>query len=229
MIAIMQPTYLPWAGYFNLISQVDTFVYLDNVQFERRSWQSRNRILLNEKEYCLSIPTKKVDRNTLIYDIETSGNCLKWKEQHWSSLRKAYCKAAFGIEILDILEKYYMYQGVVKLANFNIAIISDIAKALNLTPNFIRASDLQSSGFRSERLASICNITRMDTYLSPLGAKEYLIEDDFERKSGITLKFQNFEPKPYIQYNSDNFISHLSIIDVIANIGLKATQAYIKG
>jgi len=229
MISIMQPTYLPWAGYFNLISQVDTFVYLDNVQFERRSWQSRNRILLNGKEYYLSIPIKKVDRNTLIYDIQTSSDYLKWQKQHWSLLQKAYLKTNFGMEILNILEKHYIYQGVANISNFNIAIISDIAKALGLATNFICASELKGIGFRSERLISICNIIGTDTYLSPLGARNYLIEDNFEEKSGITLRFQDFEPLPYTQYYSDKFISHLSIIDVIANIGLKATKRYIKG
>ncbi len=230
MIAIMQPTYLPWAGYFNLISQVDTFVYLDNVQFERRSWQSRNRILVQGVEHYLSIPIKKrMSLNTLIYTVESSPTHLDWQSKHWDLIKASYSKALYGNELLNILEPHYKYLGVVNIAEFNIAIISDITKALNLTPNFVRASELQCSGVRSERLISICNIIETDTYLSPLGAREYLIEDGFEEKSGIPLIFQSFEPLPYSQYDSDKYISHLSIIDVIANIGLKATQAYIKG
>lgn len=229
-ISIMQPTYLPWAGYFNLMTKVNTFVFLDNVQFSRHSWQSRNRILLQGNEHYLSIPIqKRMPLKTLILDVESSLTHQDWKNKHWEIIKNAYSKTTYGKILLNILEPHYNCNGIVNVADFNIGIILDIANVLDLNIDFIRASNLECIGARSERISSICNILEGNVYLSPMGAHEYLKEDKFENKSNILLTFQSFEPSPYVQYLSNNFISHLSIIDVIANIGLNATKLYIKG
>lgn len=87
----MQPTYLPWAGYFHLIGTVDKFVFLDDVQFERRSWQSRNRILLEGREHYLTVPVRKASRSELIKNIAID-NDQEWRKRHLQLLRQAYLK-----------------------------------------------------------------------------------------------------------------------------------------
>lgn len=226
--AIMQPTYLPWAGYFNLISSVDRFVFLDNVQFDRRSWQSRNRILLNGKEHLLTVPVKKVPRSTTINKIETSVEHASWKEKHLGLIKQAYRKAPFGTEVIGILTPVYEQECTKSLSEINIRLIQQISTAIGLDVKFEVASGLQCYGKRSELLLSICDSIGASEYFSPLGSMEYLKEDRFEEQTATRLLFQSYVPMPYTQHTAKEFISHLSIIDVLAELGSLQTAAYIR-
>lgn len=222
----MQPTYLPWSGYFNLISQADKFVFLDDVQFERRSWQVRNRILMNGQEQLLTIPTKKVSLNTLIRDIEISNN-TDWQRKHWLTLCNAYSGAPYGNEALKLLEPFFTSATKQSLSEFNQKIILHISDSLSLNTIFFRASDLECTESRSKHLIQILRRLECNEYLSPIGSKDYLRDDNFSEISDISLLFQDFQPEPYTQFRSNGFVTKLSIIDVIANIGIDKTKAYI--
>lgn len=224
----MQPTFLPWSGYFNLIASVDRFVFLDDVQFRRQSWQSRNRILLNGNEHMLVVPVERRPKSTLLKDAPIS-RALDWRRKHWLTLSSAYAKAAYGHEALALLKPFFEDDVEHSLHKFNEDIIRAIADALRLQTPFLRASSLNAQGKRSERLANICRAVGCDSYLSPCGAKEYLEKDKFSQYSDIQLQFQNFNPSRYTQFRSADFVSHLSIIDVIANLGLQGAKAYISG
>ena len=225
--AIMQPTYLPWYGYFNLIASCDVFVFLDNVQFERRSWQSRNRILLNGREHLLSVPTKKVARESLINEIETTNEHGNWREKHISLIRHAYAKAPYGLELLDILEPVFESSTSDKLVSINCLLIKTLSKALMLETRFIDASLTNCIGKRSSLLYSICRSVNADEYLSPVGSKEYLDVDGVFHDSGVSLLFQSYKLKEYTQLGTPKFVSHLSVVDLIAQVGLRAAQSYI--
>ncbi len=226
--AIMQPSYLPWSGYFHLISSVDHFVFLDNVQYERRSWQMRNRILLNGLEHMLSIPLAKCPQSTLLKEVLVS-NDRNWRAQHWDILEQAYKKAPHGQVVLELLYQHYFDDEITEfLSKFTKSIIINVSKTLGLSATFSSASSLLSGGVRSARLASLCNSIGCDAYMSPVGSKEYLEYDDFEKQFGIHLVFQNFKPMQYTQFRSDRFVSHLSIIDVIANLGLEKAGNYVR-
>lgn len=225
--AIMQPTYLPWAGYFHLIASVDQFVLLDDVQFERGSWQHRNRILLNGSEHLLSIPTKKMPRDqALLYRIEISMG-RELKEQHWNLIEQAYRKASHGPELLQLLQDCYLSDNSLQLVDFTARIIQTICTALTITTPILKASNMNCTGKRADHLAEICRQLKCDSYLSPQGAAAYLAEDSFAQKHGIHLRLQDFTPKPYAQYRSQAFVSHLSMLDVMANIGIDGARHYL--
>lgn len=224
--AIMQPTYLPWAGYFNLIASVEYFVFLDDVQFEKQSWQSRNRILLDGKEHLLSLDIKRTPKNTVIKNIYMNEK-QNWQIKHWKTLKSAYKKARYSDEVFSILAPIYTSEIQLSLSEFNQHIIKKISHLLGLNVNFLRASDLSCHGKRSQHLLEICAKMDCDQYLSPIGSKEYLLADKFEDQTSVRLFFQNYTPAAYPQYKSDTFVSHLSIIDVIANIGIQDTKKYI--
>ena len=224
----MQPTYIPWAGYFNLVGQADTFVFLDDVQFERRSWQSRNRILLNGQEHLLTVPVAKASRATLLKDIQLSDD-EDWMDRHLRVLNDAYRKAAHGSEMLQILERVFSARTYSRLTELTEQIIQSVADALNIDTAFRRASSLGCGGKRTDHLIEICRKLGCDSYLSPAGSRDYLKHDDFVGKTAISLAFQDYRPAPYPQYRSDGFVSHLSILDVIANLGLPSTSRYVAG
>lgn len=224
--AIMQPTYLPWSGYFNLIANVDILVFLDDVQYERRSWQNRNRVLLNEKSHFITVPVKHVSPWQVIKDIEID-NTQKWREQHCKTLHHAYSKHLYKQDITEIIEKIED-NSITKLARLNIEIIQYISGMLGLQPKFVLASDLEADGKRSEHLLNICSYLECDEYLSPMGSAEYLEEDGVFRHSHVKLLFQKFIPKQYSQKGTVNFESHLSVVDVLANLGWDATARYVR-
>ncbi|MFO0128421.1 MAG: WbqC family protein [Pseudanabaena sp.] len=222
----MQPTYLPWAGYFNLISQADIFVFLDDVQYERRSWQSRNRILLNNKPYFLTVPVHSLTQSQIINTIKLDDS-QNWRAKHFKTVEHTYSKHPYQKEILIILQCLFD-KSVQNLSELNIVLIQTLSGYLGLSKKFLRASDLNIDGKRSEHIFKICEYLNCNEYLSPIGSKEYLQEDKVFEQSKIKLSFQKYEPATYPQLKCPNFISHLSIIDVVANIGWQGTLEYIK-
>jgi len=223
----MQPTYLPWAGYFQLLALSDVFVFLDVVQFERRSWQSRNRILLNGSEHLLSVPLVKTSRDAKISSIHTNDAHGNWRLQHFRIIEEAYRKASHGETLLNLLEPCYNRKDAPMLADFNVQLITTLSSALGIQTNLKLASNISCNGVRSRLLASICNEISADEYVSPLGSKEYLHNDGFEDMTNAILSFQDFTPEPYSQLRASQFVSHLSIIDIIANLGLDGALSYL--
>ena len=228
----MQPNYLPYPGYFNLISSVDKFIILDTAQFEKQSWQSRNRILLNNKVLWLSVPIKKTGLSTIIKDIEIvpSNN---WITKHMKSLIQAYIKAPYGNSLISFLEEYY--EQVRKIYNLNNKCLSlinklfvnKICEKFNFKDKIILASNLKlTENKRSKMLLEIIDKINCTEYISPLGAAEYLKEDGFENNSNISLTLQSFHSNVYNQFNSHEFYSKLSIVDVIANCGFEQARHY---
>lgn len=224
--AIMQPTYLPWPGYFNLICNVDYFVFLDNVQHEKQSWQTRNRILLQSVEHLLVVPTAKTPLSTLIKDIRLSDDS-HWKRKTLSTLSAAYMKAEYGSKILELMEPFYRESKYRYLADFNIAIIRALCKSMDIKTRLLRASELNCAGGRSERLIKIAQALNCQSYLSPNGSMGYLERDRFEETSNLNVKYQTFLSKPYAQYKAKDFVSHLSLIDLIANHGFEYAKHYV--
>ncbi len=138
--AIMQPTYLPYLGYFQLMAKADVFVFLDDVQFARRSWQQRNRIWGAAGEVMLSVPVQKTDREALIADIVVA-EAEPWRDKHLASLRHTYAKRPFFDEGMAFMQAHLGAE-TPRLADLNIAIIEAATARLGLAPQFVRASAL---------------------------------------------------------------------------------------
>jgi|TARA_B110000908_G_C10241761_1_gene446496 hypothetical protein len=223
--AIMQPTFLPWAGYFNLMSQVDDFVFLDDVQLEKQSWQTRNRLLMNGCAQWVSLPLRHSKLSKSIKETEVL-DIGRWGEKLAKGFKQNYGKHphyAAARDIIDLL----MLEPEAKLATLNETVIRFVAEKLEITTRLHRAGELGVKGARSTRLISLCEHFKAKEYLSPAGAADYLSEDGFTLKTTTTLRFQEYHPQAYLQKGSQEFFSHLSIVDVIANLGWDGTRKYI--
>ncbi len=226
--AVMQPTYLPWSGYFNLAARSDIFVLLDDVQFEKQSWQSRNRILLNGQSQMLSVPVRRTGLQTQIREVEIN-YASDWVSAHLRSLEHAYGRAAHGPEMIAVIRPL-LEARLLLLADLTISIIRAAAAQLGLATRMVRASELEGiSGGRSDHVIAICAAVGATHYLSPAGSREYMESDDFEARAGIPVSYQHYEPAPYRQRRTDTFISHLSIVDVAAHLGWAAAGRYVAG
>lgn len=224
--AIMQPTYLSWAGYYNLIKTTDVFVFLDDVQFEARSWQNRNRIILNGCEHFLTVPVKKINKRQLLKDIAIDSS-QNWFLQHGKTIQYAYSKHPFYDEVLEIISKLVESKKSL-LAEMNMELIRFITQKMKIDTEFVLASSLNVGGARSVHLKEICQALHCDQYISPIGSREYLLEDGVFEEGNVELIFQNYVAKEYSQHRNNNFLSHMSIVDVIANLGFEGASKYIE-
>lgn len=226
-LVVMQPTFLPWAGFFNLIAKSDIFVFYDDVQLEKRSWQTRNRLLLEGKPNWISVPIVHSGLQQRIFDTHVllTDN---WISNTYKIFARNYATHKYYLEALQILD-HYIKNNSDNLARRNESTIKFISNRLNLDKNFYYSNELNVYGKRSDRLIEICKYFKADTYLSPIGALEYLVNDRFAERSPSKLKFQNFTASIYAQKNSKEFVPNLSIVDVIANLGWEKTRTYIMG
>jgi len=222
--AIMQPTYLPYLGYFHLIAAADVFVFLDDVQFARRSWQQRNRILGAGGEVMLSIPVQKIDREATIAEIQVS-DAEPWREKHLASIRHAYAKRPFFAEGMAFLEAQ-LSAPVTGLADLNCGLIAAAAGKLGLTTEFVRASALAIPGHRSDHLLALCRAVDATDYLSPTGSHDYMEDDGVFAGAGFPVRFQGFVEIAYRQ-GREPFVPYMAFIDAVMNLGWAGTADLI--
>lgn len=216
-ISIMQPTFCPWTGYFAMIKSVDIMVLLDCVQFERRSWQSRNRIKVQDKEHFISLSLQKAPQKTLIKNMRLL-NENKWKNTLLKTIYHAYNKTPNFGTLYEILEKaLFKFEN---LSELNIFLIKEFCQILRLKTPIILASTLNLDGFKRERLLlEICKNLGANEYLSPEGSKVYLQKEEailLFKNAGVKVEYFDFTHPKYTQQGSD-FVPYLSVIDLLFN------------
>jgi hypothetical protein len=218
-IAIMQPTFIPWAGYFSLIDRVDEFVFLDSVQFDKRSWQQRNKIKTNDGSIWLTVPVISKGLNSqVINDVnilhEGGKNPLDKLKR---SIQQHYSKSEYfsfvAENILNIFD-----QRELSLSNLNISLILRISELIGIKTKFLRSSEMSCAGTQASLLLDICKKTSASAYVSPPGSKNYLEKTDVFKLAKIEIIYHDYEHPTYKQLNG-NFIPYLSIIDLISNEG----------
>ncbi len=222
----MQPTYLPWAGYFNLIASVDEFVFLDDVQLQKNSWQGRNRILLNHEPHWLTVPVKHASLDQLINNTLLCEE-KKWRRKHVMTLKNTYARHPYKVAVTEIAE-YLINNNATNLATLNANLICYIASRLNISTPVRLSSEIGVTGKRTDKLLNILQVLQAKIYVSPVGASGYLQEDGFSLRSNIDLQFQAYLPLPYSQHGHKSFLPYLSIVDVIANLGWLGASEYVK-
>lgn len=217
-IAVMQPTYLPWIGYFDLMDDSDVFIFHDSIQFEKQSWQQRNQIKTPTELRWLSVPVLIAGRSTqLINEVEivrTAG----FPQKHVNQLEEHYRRAPHFKRYFPEL-RAILTDPALSLSQLNQALIRAMAGMLGLSPRFMTSSTMQATGVRSERLVNLCRELGATTYLSPLGSAGYMLEDRalFEQ-AGLTVVFQHYEHPRYRQV-SEPFLPFASAVDVLFNEG----------
>jgi len=218
-VAIMQPTFIPWIGYLDLIDQVDEFVFLDNVQFEKQSWQQRNQIRTSNGLEWITVPVFIKGRfGQLLQDVEIQLG--KFPKNHIKQIHQNYSKAPFYQPIIDQFEES-LYQAAESgsLCTLNISLIDWLCDYFSINTPRIRASSLGGSGKRSQRLIGILEKLNATKYISPRGSAEYLLQDmALFREIGITVKLAGFNHPSYQQIYSP-FIPFASAIDLAFNVG----------
>lgn len=222
----MQPNYLPWIGYLNLIYNCDKFVFLDHVQYTKNEWINRNRIKTSSGWTYLTVPIKRKDLISQPICKAEIDNSKNWRETHWKAIKFNYAKSLHFKEHESIFQEIYQKDWLY-IADLNIQFTKKIMEIFELKKEIFLSSELNIDGQKTDLVINICKYLKADEYFSPLGAKEYIEEDKF-KKNNIKLIYQTFSDNhPIYPQLWRNFVSHLSIIDLIFNCG-KDGFKYIK-
>ncbi len=214
--------YLPWMGYFGLIDKSDVFVFLDDVQFEKQSWQNRNRIKTPKGWIWLTVPVV-FSFGDKINEVRIN-NTTNWEKDHYKGIIFNYAKAPFFRLFEPLIERIYSHHWDV-LLSLNTFIIREISKILGINKRFILSSELKTKGSKTDRLLEILKHLGAHEYISGPAAKEYIEIDKF-KASRIKLYWFEFNHPRYPQLYGE-FLPYLSILDLIFNTGKDAIN-YIR-
>lgn len=229
--AIMQPTYLSWAGYFDLMDQSDVFIFLDNVQFSRQSWHQRNKIKTPGGEVFLTIPIVR-KHPQLLNEVEID-NTKNWQRKHLRSICCNYAKAKYFQQYIKFFENIYSRRAS-KLIDFNMPIALWLKQTLGIETRVLRASQLKAKGSNVELIVAICKELGVNEYLSPEGGHGYINQYIKEKgnnifaKENITLKYHYYHSPKYTQL-WNGYIPYLSVIDLLFNEGEKSLSIIKSG
>ena len=223
-VAIHQPQYLPWLGYFDKMDQVDGFVLLDTVQFKKNEWQNRNRIKTASGWQYLTVPV--FHRFPQRISEVRINNAAPWSRKHLQALISNYSGAPFFDVHRPFFEEVYHREWNL-LIDLNLRILDYLVEALGVQTKLVLASSLRAGinpappeglpGEKTDRLIAICQALGADTYLSGIRGKGYLDLGRFE-EAGIQVLFQAFQC-PWYPQRFGPFESNLSIVDLLFNCG----------
>ena len=222
-VAIHQPNYLPWIGFFQKIAAADIFVILDVAKFTKNGIIHRNKIRTKEGWIWLTIPIENKYKGVAIKDVYLPED-RKWWGKHWRLIMGNYGRAKYFAEYKEFFEKIYSEKKHIKLQELNEAIIFYLFECFDIHPKIIRSSELNldSSLAKTNLNLEIVKKVGGDIYISGMGGKKYLEEEKFE-KEGIEIKYFEFRPFEYPQ-RWEGFEPYMSAIDLLFNVGEKAKE-----
>ena len=211
--------FIPWAGYFDIMAHSDVFVVLDNVQYTHADWRNRNRIKTADSWIWFTVPVHARGRlEKHINEIEIDYG-TDWKEKHLASLEHSYKRAPFFDEVMDIMVRAYGADHAL-LVELNMDLMRQIMRYISLDTKVLMASEMASSGAKTERLISLLEDVGADRYLSGRAASSYL-DEKMLLEAGIEVEWHDYAHPYYDQLwlKRQGFISHLSVIDLMFNHG----------
>lgn len=215
IVAVHQPQYLPWLGYFDKIDRADAFVLLDNVQFKKNEWQNRNRIKTSQGWQWLTVPVQyKYPQR--INEVRINPN-TRWQHKHKQAISTHYGKAPCFAHLESSIEELWDRNWEM-ISVLNIETVRKLVDLIGIgTPIYV-ASELENfPDDPDERLIAIARYFGAKRYLAGAGARGYMKMDKYSN-NGIEVEFQNFEHPIYDQLYGD-FIPNLSVIDLLMNHG----------
>ncbi len=227
-LAIMQPTFNPWLGYFDLIDYVDTLIFLDTVQLVKRSWQTRNKLKVNNQEYLFSIPIQKTKSRDQLLIKDSLFSNRNFQIKLLNLLKQNYKKAKYFDETNIFIESIVMFE-TEYLSRYTINFIQQIVDRLDLGTKIVVLSETtyNSKLSKGELILDICKYFEATEYISPLGSKEYLDKEanDFS-KNNINISYQYYNHPIYTQLGKE-FIPYIGIVDLLYNEGFENSKKII--
>lgn len=211
-LGIMQPYFMPYIGYFQLMKAVDKYIIYDDVNYITRGWVNRNNLLINGEKKMFSIILKGASQNKLFNEIEIGDDFHKFMK----TVQLNYSKTPYFIEVMKLLEQIISFPNK-QLSLFIANSFNEILSYLEINTELIMSSEINkdTSLKGQDKIIQICELLRADEYFNTLAGRKLYNKDDFEQH-GINLRFIDEQILPYHQLSKE-FIPCLSIIDVLMN------------
>ena len=215
-LVVLQPSYLPWLGFFDQVRRCDHFVFYDDVQYDKHGWRNRNRIKAAVGPVWLTVPVRTRGRmGQPINEVEIA-NAAPWARKQLKTIEEAYARAPYRAAYLpplaELLERDWE-----RLADLDIALSRLMCGWFGLDRPMVRASELEIGGDRNTRLLAMCRHFGADVYLSGNAAQAYLDVALFTAH-GIRVEWQNFQHPEYPQLHGP-FVPAMSALDLVLNVG----------
>jgi hypothetical protein len=221
---ILQPSYIPWRGYFHQIYKADVFVFYDDVQYDKHGWRNRNQIKTPQGKKWLSIPVHSggvVVKSIPINQVQIDWS-KPWNKSHWRALSFAYGRAPFFRVYAPLLESFYQRHDEL-LSDFTIALTVAIAREMGIAhTHFVRSSKLNANGQKTDRLIQILKQLGATHYISGPSARGYVEEEKFQA-AGITIEYMVYDYPEYPQLHPP-FDPNVSILDLLLMTGNDALR-----
>jgi hypothetical protein len=213
-IAIMQPYFFPYIGYFQLINAVDEFVIYDNIEFTKKGWINKNRILVNGTDVLVTLPLKKDSNFLHVNQRFLADNWEVERKKMLNRIRESYRKAPHFKETYAVIEECIMYEDR-NLFKFILHSVQTLMQYLNIETNLVISSSiLIDHQLKShEKVMAICKEREADMYINPIGGLDLYDKEHF-KQNNLELQFQKSNSFSYKQF-SNEFVPWLSIIDVM--------------
>lgn len=221
-VGIIQPSYIPWRGYFDFIDSVDLFIFYDDVQYSKQSWRNRNRIKTHTGVSWLTVPVYD-PHMALIKDVQIN-NTVNWRDKQLKTMEYAYSDAPYFQnyfpEFSEILKQHENC-----LCALDIRLTTWLMEKLEIKTTVMLASELDAKGSRTDRLVDVLTKVKADSYLSGPSASAYL-DIPLLRSYGIDVEYKSYDYKPYPQLYGE-FEPAVSVLDLLFNTGPKARDFLI--
>lgn len=223
-VAIHQSQYLPWPPYFKKIAAADVFVVMDNVQFQKNGVQNRNKIRNYQHDFWLTIPisgsiSEQISEKKIASPV--------WQKKHWNSIQGSYRQAPMWKTYEDELYQLYNERTYDNLIDVNREVLHFFLRKLKIPTKVVYLSELGVQGKKSDLVLNICKHLGASTYISGLGGKDYLREQDFS-EAGIEIVYEPSIPPEYEQFHGE-FIPGLSALDYLMNVDVTIIHEYLFG
>ena len=230
IVAIHQPNFLPWLGYFDKIFHCDIFIFLDDVQYSKTggAWSNRVKLLISGEAHWMTAPIDRSYHGTRLVNEMKFLNSMSWRNKLLKSILNSYQKHPFFEETIEVLEPMILNTES-NIAAYNCHAVTTLAEKLGSTSTEFRcSSQIKKVGTSNEMLATLTLNAGGDTYLCGGGAGDYHDEATY-RDYGVRLRYQNFAHPVYPQRQARDFTSGLSLVDAVMNLGWAGVTALLSG
>jgi hypothetical protein len=215
-VGIIQSNYIPWKGYFDIIHDVDLFVFHDDLQYTKGDWRNRNRIKTAHGERWLTIPVGH-DEHRRICDVRLPDS--KWARDHWRHIDAAYCQAPFYARYRDYFEALYRRTDWRWLSELNQALIIGISRdLLGITTAFTGSASFHLTHAKGTRVLELLAATGADAYVSGPAARDYLTDEAFAQ-AGIQAVWKDYSGYPEYEQIHPPFSHRVTILDLLFHTG----------
>lgn len=224
-VVVLQTNYLPWKGYFDLISEADQLILYDDVQFTKNDWRNRNRIKSSSGLLWISVPVgQNISRK--INEVEISDS--SWQKKHWKTISLSYQKMSGFKDYKDFFEDFYLKKEWRNLSLMNEYLIKNILEFLGLKTPIQRSESFDLVGQKEDRLLDLLLKVRATDYITGPSGLNYIKKENFEA-AGIALQIKKYGP--YLEYSQPhgNFEHQVSIIDTLMCCGNNSSMFFKSG